>query len=56
LAKMFEFDYNIASNETNLKTGLENLFKQNEKPSLLEVFTPTLQNDKILLDYFKNLV
>jgi 2-succinyl-5-enolpyruvyl-6-hydroxy-3-cyclohexene-1-carboxylate synthase len=56
LAKMFGFDYNIASNETNLKSGLEIFFNQNEKPSLLEVFTPTLQNNKILLDYFKNLV
>lgn len=56
LAKMFGFEYTIASNEVNLKSGLEIFFNQNEKPSLLEVFTPTLQNDKILLDYFKNLV
>jgi 2-succinyl-5-enolpyruvyl-6-hydroxy-3-cyclohexene-1-carboxylate synthase len=56
LAKMFGFDYSIASNETNLKTGLEKLFNQNDKPSLLEVFTPTIENDKILLEYFKNLV
>jgi 2-succinyl-5-enolpyruvyl-6-hydroxy-3-cyclohexene-1-carboxylate synthase len=56
LAKMFGFEYTIASNETNLKSGLEIFFNQNEKPCLLEVFTPTLQNDKILFDYFKNLV
>ena len=56
LAKMFGFDYHIASNETTLKTALEVVFSQNDKPILLEVFTPTLENDKILLQYFKELV
>ncbi len=56
LAKMYGFEYSIASNEANLETSLKAIFAQNEKPSILEVFTPTLENDKILLQYFKELL
>lgn len=55
LANMYQFDYFIASDETSLSQGLSDLYKQNSKPSILEVFTPTRINDSILLDYFKNL-
>ena len=56
LAKMYGFEYHIASTEITLQEGLTTLFEQNEKPVLLEVFTPTLLNDKILLEYFNHLV
>ncbi|MES2747529.1 MAG: 2-succinyl-5-enolpyruvyl-6-hydroxy-3-cyclohexene-1-carboxylic-acid synthase [Bacteroidota bacterium] len=56
LAKMYRFDYQIASNEVTLQGALKTMFDQNDKPCLLEVFTPTSENDKILLDYFKHLV
>jgi 2-succinyl-5-enolpyruvyl-6-hydroxy-3-cyclohexene-1-carboxylate synthase len=56
LAKMFGFEYSIASNETSLETSLIALYAQNDKPSILEIFTPTLKNDSILLQYFKELV
>lgn len=56
LAKMYGFEYSIASTEATLKTSLQALYAQNEKPSILEVFTPTLVNDKILLQYFQELV
>ncbi len=56
LAKMYGFEYSIASDAESLNSALDTLFSQNEKPSILEVFTPTLQNDKILLQYFKELV
>ena len=56
LAKMYNFDYTIASTETTLQKSLETLFAENTKPCLLEIFTPTLENDKILLQYFKELV
>lgn len=55
LAKMYGLEYTIASDVASLKTGLNNLFVQNSKPCILEVFTPTLENDKILLQYFKEL-
>lgn len=56
LAKMYGFEYSIASDEASLASSLNALYSQNENPSILEVFTPTLQNDKILLQYFKELV
>ena len=56
LAKMYQVDYAIASDDNSLKKGLSKLFNQNEKPMILEVFTPTRENDKLLKDYFKALV
>jgi 2-succinyl-5-enolpyruvyl-6-hydroxy-3-cyclohexene-1-carboxylate synthase len=56
LAKMYQLDYTTASDEATLKRGLSQLYKQNEKPMILEVFTPTRENDKLLNDYFKALV
>lgn len=56
LAKMFGLDYLTASNQEKLESSLEIMFAQNEKPVLLEVFTPTLENDKVLLQYFNELV
>ena len=56
LAKMYGFNYLTASTETTLENSLNVLFSNYEKPSLLEVFTPTLENDKVLLQYFKELV
>lgn len=56
LAKMYGLDYLTASNQEKLESSLEIMFAQNEKPVLLEVFTPTLENDKVLLQYFKELV
>ncbi len=55
LAKMYGFDYSIASDESSLKEKMLELFSKNEKPAILEVFTPTRVNDKILLQYFKEL-
>ena len=56
LAKMYQFDYITASNETTLSKSLKQLFKNNDKPAILEVFTPTRENGKLLLNYFKALV
>jgi len=56
LAKMYGFEYNIASDETSLKKSLKAFYAQNDKPSILEIFTPTRENDKILLQYFRELV
>ena len=56
LAKMYDFEYAIASDEKSLEYAISTMYLQSEKPCILEVFTPTLQNDKILLQYFKELV
>ena len=56
LAKMYGFEYTVASDEKSLSASLSAFYNQSDKPSILEVFTPTLENDKILLQYFKELV
>jgi 2-succinyl-5-enolpyruvyl-6-hydroxy-3-cyclohexene-1-carboxylate synthase len=53
---MYQFDYVTASDETTLSNGLKQLFKNNDQPAILEVFTPTRENNKQLLNYFKALV
>lgn len=56
LAKMYGFEYSIASDEASLENSLDAFYSQNEKPCILEIFTPTRENDRILLQYFKELV
>ncbi|HNP31750.1 MAG TPA: 2-succinyl-5-enolpyruvyl-6-hydroxy-3-cyclohexene-1-carboxylic-acid synthase [Flavobacterium sp.] len=55
LAKMFQFDYLIASDKNSLQESMTKLFDQNDKPMILEVFTPTKENDILLSNYFKAL-
>lgn len=53
LSKMHGFGYQNASNNEELLSVLHNFFSKDEKPQILEVFTPTEVNDEILLNYFK---
>jgi 2-succinyl-5-enolpyruvyl-6-hydroxy-3-cyclohexene-1-carboxylate synthase len=53
---MYGLAYTIASDEASLESGLATMYAQNDTPCILEVFTPTLQNDSILLQFFKELV
>lgn len=56
LAKMYDLPYFAAHNETDVKTGIQELLSSpNEKPAILEIFTPRLENDKILKRYFGHL-
>lgn len=55
LAKMYGFGYQAALNEADLKSELKTFMQNGEQPKILEVFTPMLENDKILLQYFKEL-
>lgn len=56
LAKMYDLEYYGATDTNTLVEGLTNLYNQNDKPSILEIFTPTEINDVVLLNYFKELV
>jgi len=55
LAKMYGFEYLSASNESALNRALELFYKDIEGPKILEIFTPSEVNDRVLLDYFKNI-
>jgi len=55
LAKMYDFDYFYTNNEVDLIKTYQNFMNQNEKPCILEIFTPEKQNDGILKDFFSRL-
>ncbi|MDD5152078.1 MAG: 2-succinyl-5-enolpyruvyl-6-hydroxy-3-cyclohexene-1-carboxylic-acid synthase [Flavobacterium sp.] len=55
LAKMYGLNYSIASDEISLVNSLKAFYAFNDKPNILEIFTPTRENDKILLQYFREL-
>ena len=50
---MYNFQYDSATTETQLKLQLKTFFEAPETPKLLEVFTPRTVNDEVLLEYFK---
>lgn len=55
LAAMFHFNYHWVDNEADLEETWSLFITSNEQPCLLEINTPEKLNNKILLDYFKNL-
>lgn len=52
LCNMYDLGYEKASNETELKNKLHSFYVEENQPKLLEVFTPRIVNDEILLKYF----
>ncbi|UBZ13660.1 2-succinyl-5-enolpyruvyl-6-hydroxy-3-cyclohexene-1-carboxylic-acid synthase [Flagellimonas marinaquae] len=52
LAEMYGFDHITAKNENELEVGLEEFYSGSERPKILEVATPRVLNNKILLGYF----
>mgnify|MGYP006203003393 CR=1 FL=1 len=56
LAAMYRFGYRKASTIETLEKELKAFFAETEVPQILEVFTPTYENDKLLKDYFRKLV
>lgn len=55
LAKMYAFDYITASNETDLEMALKLLFNTNNRPQILEIFTPSKINRDLLRNYFTSI-
>lgn len=55
LAKMYGFDYFDSNDEMTLQQQYAAFLNQNEKPSILEIFTPEKENNGILLEFFRGL-
>jgi len=53
LCEMYGFAYSNANDEAELNSMLNSFYIESDKPKLLEVFTPNIVNDEVLLDYFK---
>ncbi|WP_430907756.1 2-succinyl-5-enolpyruvyl-6-hydroxy-3-cyclohexene-1-carboxylic-acid synthase [Maribacter sp. 2-571] len=52
LCEMFGFEHIGVADEESLVKALKSFFEQGKAPKLLEISTPRLLNDKILLTYF----
>ena len=52
IANLFDLEYVSANSEKELELKLKNFYKQSLRPKILEVFTPSSENDRILLSYF----
>mgnify|MGYP000944839382 FL=1 len=52
ISKLFDLEYSTASSKDELDTALVSFYKQSSRPKILEVFTPSSENDHILLSYF----
>ena len=52
ISEHFKFEYTTASSITDLDTKWENFYSLSERPKIIEIFTPSTENDKILLSYF----
>ena len=52
LCEMYGLEYCFSNSENELSKTLKPFFEESDKPKLLEIFTPRLLNDEILLNYF----
>ncbi len=52
LCHMYGLEYHSVGNEEALENVFEDFYKKSERPKLLEINTPRLLNNKILLHYF----
>ena len=55
LCKMFGFEYRIAHNLETLDKELDDFYEVSDRPKLLEIFTPSDQNDLVLKEYINSL-
>lgn len=53
IAEMYGFAYKTIQEESELKAKIQEFFAFSDGPAILEIFTPSTVNDKILMDYFK---
>ena len=52
ISNLYDLEYASANSTDELDAALEDFYKQSSRPKLLEVFTPSSENDRILLSYF----
>ena len=55
LCKMHQFEYQKAYSKETVAKELNGFFETSAKPKILEIFTPSAENDLILKTYFKHI-
>ncbi|MHB0754979.1 2-succinyl-5-enolpyruvyl-6-hydroxy-3-cyclohexene-1-carboxylic-acid synthase [Polaribacter sp. M15] len=53
LCKMYGFEYQKAYSKETVEKELQGFYQESKQPKILEIFTPSEDNDKILAAYFK---
>jgi 2-succinyl-5-enolpyruvyl-6-hydroxy-3-cyclohexene-1-carboxylate synthase len=53
LCKMHQLEYQKAYSAETVTKELNRFFETSDKPKILEIFTPSAENDLVLKDYFK---
>ncbi|NNK88275.1 MAG: 2-succinyl-5-enolpyruvyl-6-hydroxy-3-cyclohexene-1-carboxylate synthase, partial [Flavobacteriaceae bacterium] len=53
LCEMYNLEYSSAQSVDELNENLAGFYDDSERPKLIEIFTPRLDNDSILLNYFE---
>ena len=56
LAKMYQINYFTATDLPSLEKSITSFYEINDRPNILEIFTPTFENDVILKQYFRELI
>jgi len=56
LAKMYQMNYFTATDLPSLEKSITSFYEINDRPNILEIFTPTFENDVILKQYFRELI
>jgi len=52
LSRQYGFEYELVKDEKNLSKSLKTFYDTSDGPKILEILTPRLMNNKILLGYF----
>jgi len=52
ISNLYDLEYTSANTVEELELALDSFYNQSSRPKLLEVFTPSSENDRILLSYF----
>lgn len=52
-SKMYDFEYQKAYSTNTVSEALKDFYTASNQPKVLEIFTPSLENDSVLKDYFK---
>jgi len=52
ISEHYKFDYVSASSSEELEVKWEDFYNPNQRPKIIEIFTPSSENDRILLSYF----
>lgn len=53
LSKMYGFDYTSVKNDEELENCFQDFYKKSKNPKLIEIFTPSVENELILKKYFE---